>query len=66
MTVAEFVKKHLEKNQNIEKSIVQSMKDHDFEKANYLDGMQKRGINLIFADKNISNKFKDCIKGDLK
>lgn len=62
MTVAEFVKKHLERNQHIEKSIVQSMKDHDFEKANYLDGVQRAGVNLILADKNISKQFKDCIK----
>lgn len=66
MTIIEQLQ---EKQQKVEKQILESMKNHDFYTANYLDKCQRetntRICNLIANDKNINQTFSNILKGEI-
>lgn len=62
MTVGEFVKNKIQKTQDIEKRILNSMQNHDFITANYLAMCQEKENNtfrnFIAKDQNVNETFK--------
>lgn len=57
------------KQQKVERQIIESMQNHDFYTAHYLDKCQKetntRICNLIANDKNINQTFSNILKGEI-
>lgn len=57
------------KQQKVEKQIIESMQNHDFYTAHYLDKCQKEEnriiCNMIAKDKNIDSTFRNILKGEI-